>query len=162
MLRSSVLLILLFISGCHHEKNEPYYLEPQAVLEPEPTPVILEAPKHSHEEVEIQADAPMETKAVEARPQMRDAQIQTEEERRMLDIDNLEDVESILLDEEQPEEQQEIAPRPRSLSEYTIHQSEYLDEDELESPNISIIPDNQQLNDSQWTLKSEELQWNQH
>lgn len=152
MLKNNVLLILIFLCGCSHKKDVLPFVLPQTISESIMTPVIVEQPKPEttdvctemegkgycdagvgaedslHEEVEIQADIPMEAKAVEARTETRDAQIQTEEE-FMYSID----LESINLDEDLEDERQEVAPRlQRNFRDMTIYESEYLEESEDE------------------------------
>lgn len=156
MLKNNVLLILMFLCGCSHEKDVLPFVLPQTVSESIITPVIVESPKPQtadvgaeteekgycdagvgaeyslHEEVEIQADVPMETKAVEARPETKDAEVQTEEEF----MDSL-DLESINLDEILEDERQKIVPRlERNLSDMTIYESEYFDESEDEEDEL--------------------------
>lgn len=180
MLKNSVLLALLILAGCSHKKGDFFLATPQENPAPRITPVIIERSKsqmtdasseterqvHSevgvgsdalpHAEVEIQASEPMEHREVEVRPVMKDAEIQTDEpivgKGGEIDIDDMEDIESILLEEEQ-QEQGEI---PKKWSDYTIHQSEYFEEENERLQSLDITTPEESI-DSNLTLESEDL-----
>lgn len=119
MLRSSIVLIFLALTGCTHKNGDFFLAAPQT------SDAGLGTEKPLYKEVEIQADIPMVDRAVECRPAMRDAETQTEyEQLNMLNISNIDDVKNI---------EQEQNPVQFNIDDVSEVESEYFDDEENES-----------------------------
>ena len=142
MLKSSLIIVLFLLVGCHHKKGDFFLTAPETIDEPNKITEITESTRRKtvdvsteteektycdswigqeeplSEEVEIQADELMETKAVEARPETRDAQVQTEEEQIEWPNSNNSRIES------------ENIRRSFNIDDVSEVQSEYMNSDE--------------------------------
>mgnify|MGYP006279973687 CR=1 FL=1 len=176
MLKSSLIIVLFLLVGCHHKKGDLFLTAPATIDEPNKITEITESTRRKtvdvctgteektycdswigqeeplSEEVEIQADELMETKAVEARPETRDAQVQTEEEQiewpnsnnsriesekinRTFNIDDVSEIESeyivrpLSVDNNSEVESENIR-RSFNIDDVSEVQSEYMNSDE--------------------------------